>query len=339
MEASEGQDSRLVWYISIMRYRKVGRTGYEVSEVGYGAWGIGGQLWGGADDVRSMRALHQAADLGLNFIDTALAYGNGRSEKLISRLLKERGERIYVATKVPPKNKFWPARGKIEEAFPSDHLLECIDRSLTNLRLERIDLIQLHVWHPAWLESGDWYETLGELKQQGKIAHWGVSVTDHRPDSALELVSSGKIDTVQVIYNIFDQSAERRLLPLCLEKQVGVIARAPLDEGALTGEVTPDTRFSRKDWRNLYFGGDRKLQVFRRARKLTALLDEETQTLPELALKFCLHHPAVSTVIPGMRSVEHVDANLAVSDQVSLSEEILQELRSHRWDKDFYQRP
>ena len=321
-----------------MRYRRMGRAGYEVSEVGYGAWGIGGQLWGGADDARSMRALHRAADLGLNFIDTALTYGNGRSEKLISRLLEERGERIYVGTKVPPKNKFWPARGKIEEAFPRDHLLECIDGSLTNLRLERIDLVQLHVWHPSWLESGDWHETLGELKRQGKIAHWGVSVTDHRPDSALELVSSGKTDTVQVIYNIFDQSAERKLLPFCLEKQVGVIARVPLDEGALTGEVTPDTKFPKKDWRNLYFGGDRKLQVFHRVRKLSALLDEETQTLPELALKFCLHHAAVSTVIPGMRSVEHVDTNLAVSGQVPLSEEILQELRSQRWGKDFYRR-
>ena len=225
-----------------------------------------------------------------------------------------------------------------QEVFPHHHLVECIEESLRNLRSERIDLIQLHVWHPEWLNEGDWHETLTGLKRQGKIAHWGISVTDHRPDSALGIVNSGKIDTVQVIYNIFDQSAGRNLFPLCLEKQVGVIVRVPLDEGALTGEITPDTHFPRKDWRNLYFRGDRKSQVFQRVQKLSALLGGKTDTLPQLALKFCLHHPAVSTVIPGMRSIKHVDANLPVSGQVALPDKTLQQLRSHGWDKDFYRR-
>lgn len=319
-----------------MRYRQLGRTGYNVSEIGYGAWGIGKQMWVGADDKESLRALHQAVDRGLNFIDTALAYGDGYSENLVGRFVKERKERIYVATKVPPKNNIWPARGTLDEVFPPDYVTKCAETSLRNLKFEPIDLLQLHVWDPGWLKDDSWYAALRKLKDQGKVTFFGISINDHEPGSALELVRSGKIDSVQVIYNIFDQSPEDELFPLCQEKNVGVIARVPFDEGALTGHITPETKFPKKDWRNYYFKGDRKQQVSERVEKLKALLDGEARTLPELALKFCLSHPAVSTVIPGMRTAAHVESNVSVSEAPRLSPAMVQELRAHRWEKNFY---
>ena len=319
-----------------MRYRKLARTGYEVSEIGYGAWGIGKHLWIGAEDSESLRALHRAVDQGVNFIDTALAYGDGHSERLVSQILREREERIYVATKVPPKNGSWPARGTLEEAFPAPYIIQCAERSLRNLGVEAIDLLQLHVWDPSWIEDSQWYDALKELQAEGKIVRLGISINDHQPNSALELVQSGKIDTVQVIYNIFDQACEDQLLSLCLEKDVGVIARVPFDEGALTGNLTPETKFPKKDWRNFYFKGDRKRQVHERVQALSELLGGEIPTLPNLALRFCLHHEAVSTVIPGMRSVEHVEANVSASDGTALSEQMIGNLRKHRWDKNFY---
>lgn len=319
-----------------MQYRRLGRTGYEVSEVGYGAWGIGRQLWVGAEDRESMRALHVAADAGLNFIDTALAYGNGHSEKLIGQFLRERTEQIFIATKVPPKNKIWPARGTLEEVFPRHHILNCAEMSLKNLGVEKIDLLQLHVWEASWIHEEQWYETQKELQHQGKIAHFGLSLNDHQPDSGLEVVQAGRVDTVQVIYNIFDQSPGDRLIPLCEKQNVGVIARVPFDEGSLTGSITPETVFPRKDWRNLYFQGDRKRQVWERVQKLQELLGAEAPTLPELALKFCLDPSGVSTVIPGMRSSKHVQANLAVSGRPPLSRQLMERLREHRWERNFY---
>ncbi len=319
-----------------MRYRRLGKTGYKVAEIGYGAWGIGKQMWGGGDDAQSLKALHEAVDRGLNFIDTALAYGDGHSERLIGGFLKARPERIYVATKIPPKNFRWPAQGSLDEVFPSRHIVESTHQSLANLGVECIDLVQLHVWDDHWLERDDWFETLSKLKQEGKIAHFGVSVNDHSPESALKLVASQKTATVQVIYNIFDQSPEKDLFPLCRERDVGVIVRVPFDEGALTGAITPETTFPKRDWRNAYFKDDRKEQVQRRVGELGKLLGAEAASLPELALKFCLHHPAVSTVIPGMRRPAHVKSNTAVSDQAPLSGQLLDELREHAWEKNFY---
>ena len=319
-----------------MEYRRLGSTGYKVSAIGFGAWGIGRRLWVGAEDSESLRALHRSADLGLNFIDTALGYGNGHSERLIGQFLGERKERIYLATKVPPENLSWPARGTLEEAFSREHIVKCVESSLNNLKVERIDLLQLHVWDSSWFKEDQWYQTLEGLKIAGKVACIGVSVNDHQPDSVLELINSGRIDTVQVIYNIFDQSPEDKLLPLCLKKQVGVIARVPFDEGALTGAITPQTSFPKKDWRNFYFKDNRKNQVFDRVVQLKNLLGEEAETLAELALKFCLYHPAVNAVIPGMRSADHVESNLAVADQAPLSKNMINRLRMHRWEKNFY---
>jgi len=318
--------------------RPLGRTGLQVSEVGYGAWGIGASQWIGARDDESLRALHRAVDLGVNFIDTALAYGDGHSETLVGRLLRERRETVYVATKVPPRNAVWPApRGvPVSENYPAAHIATSAERSLRHLGVERIDLLQLHTWLDDYLDQDGWRDALLGLKRQGKVRALGISVNDHDPGSALRAVASGLFDTVQVIYNVFDQSPEERLFPLCLEHGVGVLARVPFDEGGLTGTITPETTFPRGDWRNGYFKGDRKREVWERAEALKKLLGEEARTLPELALRFCLAHEAVSTVIPGMRRLASVEANVAVSDGRRLTPEMRAALRQHAWSRNFY---
>jgi aryl-alcohol dehydrogenase-like predicted oxidoreductase len=321
-----------------VRYRRLGRTGIEVSEIGYGAWGIGGSQWGGADDDESIQALHRAIDLGLNFIDTALAYGQGRSERLVGQVVRERPERIYVATKVPPKNLTWPAPPGIpvEEAFPADHIKACAELSLANLGLERIDLLQLHVWSDEWVDQGDWREAVDELRAAGKIGFFGVSINDHQPSNGVRLVQSGAADTVQVIYNVFDQSPEDELFPACREHDVGVIARVPLDEGGLTGRIGPDTEFAEGDFRENYFRGDRKREVQERVRAIAADLGISEDELAEVALRFVLSDPTVSTVIPGMRSLRNVERNVAVSDRDGLPDDWREKLRAHRWVRDFY---
>ena len=319
-----------------MHYRTLGRTGYRISEIGYGTWGIGRGIWVGGDDRESLRALHEAIERGVNFIDTAPIYGKGRSERLIGKLLEERREQIYVATKVTPRNRLWPGQGPLREAFPREHILRSAESSRRNLKVDTISVLQLHVWDPSWLEEDEWYETLLELQAWGHVAHFGVSVNNHQADSVLDLVQSERVDTVQVIYNIFDQSAAERLLPLCEGKGVGVIVRVPLDEGALTGEITPDTAFSRRDWRNFYFRDNRKEMVLDRVHQLGKLLGTQAKTLPELALKFSLEPQAVSTVIVGMRSRKHVRENVAVSGRPPLSPEIARRLREYGWEKNFY---
>jgi aryl-alcohol dehydrogenase-like predicted oxidoreductase len=309
-----------------------------VSEIGYGAWGIGASQWIGAQDDESLRALHRAVDLGVNFVDTALAYGGGHSERLVGRLARERPETVYVATKVPPRNLVWPApRGvPVAENYPADHIVRSAETSLRNLGVERIDLLQLHTWRDEYLDQDGWRDALFGLKEQGKVRAVGISVNDHDPGSALRAVESGLFDTVQVIYNIFDQTPGERLLPLCREKGVGVLARVPFDEGGLTGTITPETTFPDGDWRHLYFAGERKRQVFERNQALKGLLGAEAKTLPELALRFCLAHDAVSTVIPGMRRVSSVEANAAVSDGRALSPALRAELARHAWVRNFY---
>jgi aryl-alcohol dehydrogenase-like predicted oxidoreductase len=319
-----------------MKYRRLGRTQLKVSELGFGAWGIGKSMWKGSQDEESLRALHTAIDLGVNFIDTALVYGKGHSEKLIGQVLRESNERIHVATKIPPKNYKWPASGSLAEVFPRNHIVGSAERSLENLKIERIDLLQLHVWNSDWFCEDEWYATLCQLRDSGKISYFGVSINDHEPDTALELVGSGKVDTVQVIFNIFDQSPKDHLFSACAESNVGIIVRVPFDEGSLTGKITPSTSFPKGDWRNLYFAGDRKRRVYERVARLEALLGDEAETLPDLALKYCLHPNVVSTVIPGMRTVEHVVTNAAVSNTPDLSNETLEKLREHRWDRNFY---
>ena len=309
-----------------------------MSEVSYGAWGVGGLQWLGRTDAEARRALRRSIELGLNFIDTALAYGDGHSERLVGEVVRDAGTRVRIASKVPPKNQRWPARRGIgiDEVFPYDYVIACTEQSLRNLSLEALDLQQLHVWNPEWLDRDDWRRAFRDLQESGKVRAVGVSINDHDPDSALELVRSGLIDVVQVIYNIFDQTPERHLLPLARQMDVGVIGRVPFDEGALAGAVDSATVFDPADFRAEYFAGDRKRQVAERVVALRRDLAGTPGTLPEIALRFCISHEAVSTVIPGMRTVRHVESNLAVSDAGPLDGPTLDILRRHAWAKNFY---
>ena len=311
-----------------------------VSEIGFGAWGIGKGMWIGAEDDESLRALRRAVERGVNFIDTALAYGPGHSERLVGRLVRERKETLYVATKVPPKNSTWPAARGVpaSEVFPAAYLTRCAEESLNNLGLDRIDLLQLHVWRDEYLddETAGWQDALRRLRESGRVRFVGISVNDHDPASAMRAVASGIFDTVQVIYNVFDQSPAAAFFPACRRHDVGVVARVPFDEGGLTGSITPETKFPSGDFRNQYFKGARRRQVWERAEALKKLLDAEAKTLAELALRFCLSQDAVSTVIPGMRRMASVDANTAVSDGRRLSPALLAKLEGHAWPRNFY---
>ena len=321
-----------------MKYRRLGRTGFEISEIGYGAWGIGGKQWLGGNDDESLAAVRRAIELGLNFIDTALAYGDGHSEQLVGQLVREAPGKVYVATKVPPKNQLWPARPgvAIDQVFPYDYVIQSTEDSLRNLKMETVDLQQLHVWNPEWIASDEWRRALEDLKRSGKVRAVGVSINDHQPDSALELIETGVIDTVQVIYNIFDQTPERNLYPLCQKHDIGVLARCPLDEGSLTGAVTEETEFVRGEFRAFYFRGDRKKQVVEHVAPLKKDLEGVPGTLAEIALRFCISQPAVSSVIPGMRKVRNVESSLGISEKGPLPAPVLEVLRRHAWNKNFY---
>jgi aryl-alcohol dehydrogenase-like predicted oxidoreductase len=319
--------------------RRLGRTGYEVTEIGFGAWGLGGNMWLGVDDAEGKEALRTALDLGVTFLDTALVYGEGHSERLIGEVLRERkSDGIVVATKIPPMDYGWPGKKEtpLAKTFPRAWVIECVERSLRNLGAGELQVVQFHVWHDAWLEADEWpvvRDTLALLKKEGKVLHWGVSVNSHHPETAFKLLSDPLIETVQAIYNIYDRSPERGLLELVREKDLGFIVRVPFDEGALTGAIGPSTEFPKGDWRNRYFEGDRKREVAERAERLKGLLGEEAESLSELALRFCLQRPEVATVIPGMRRAAHARANVAVSDGKKLSAGMLEGLEPFAWDK------
>ncbi|ADI15379.1 aldo/keto reductase [Truepera radiovictrix] len=319
-----------------MHYRQLGKTGIRVSEIGFGAWGIGGG-WGERDDTAALAALERALEEGITFIDTALGYGEGHSERLIGQVVGGSDREVVIATKVPPKNRLWPARKgtTLAETFPKDYVLACTDQSLQNLGKEQVDVLQFHVWDDAWAHEAAWRETVEELKRSGRIRAFGLSLNDHEPENALAALETGLVDTVQVIYNIFDQTPAERLFPACERLGVGVIVRVPLDEGGLTGAITPETTFEEGDWRASYFAGERKAQVYERTQAL-AFLTEDGATLAEAALRFTLSHPAVSTVIPGMRSPARVAQNAAVSDGRLLSPEVLARLKDHAWPRNFY---
>jgi aryl-alcohol dehydrogenase-like predicted oxidoreductase len=321
-----------------MNQRPLGRTGLQVSEIGYGAWGIGQTMWLGAQDDDSMRALNRAADLGVTFFDTALAYGDGHSESLVGALVRDRDESLAVATKIPPKNKIWPAPDGIDpdEAFPADYVVECTERSLRNLGLDTIDLQQFHVWSDEWVGRGSWLDAIEQLKSDGRIRAFGVSINDHQPANALKLIESGNVDAVQVIYNVFDQSPEDELLPACAEHGIGVLARVPFDEGSLTGAIDADTEFPEGDFREHYFRDGRKAEVGEHVQAILDDLGIEREQLPEVALRYILSHPAVSTVIPGMRSVRNVERNAALGDGRGLPDEQVSALKRHRWERNFY---
>jgi aryl-alcohol dehydrogenase-like predicted oxidoreductase len=323
-------------------HRPFGRTGISVSEIGFGGWGIGKSMWGPTDDHESMRALRAALDGGVDYFDTAYAYGHGHSERLIARLFKEAGRRATVSTKVPPKNMEWPGhrRARLSHVFPPEWLRLCVERSLRNLGGDALQVAQLHVWHDDWLKDPLWpevAETMAALKKEGKVLHWGVSLNNDDPDSGLELIRSGAVEVVQVLFNMFDQRAADRLLPLCRERGIAVIARCPFDEGGLTGTLTRETRFQPEDFRSHYFGGERLIETCARAEALTrAVIGAKAETLAAAALKYCLSFDAVSVVIPGMRRVQHVTFNVRAADGSYFDAKELAEIAKHRWIRDFY---
>ncbi len=316
-----------------MNYRTFGRTGWQVSEIGYGMWGMGG--WTGSDDQESIKSLELAVELGCNFYDTAYAYGEGHSEQLLGHLCKAHGgKRLYTATKIPPKNRIWPSRRgfKLEEVFPPDYIKEMTDKSLANIGVETIDLIQFHVWEDAWAHDERWQRAVDDLKREGLIKAFGISINRWEPTNVVKALRTGLVDAVQVVHNIFDQAPEDELFPLCQELKIAVISRVPFDEGSLTGHLSADATFPSGDWRSLYFKGENLRETIARVESLKKAVPAG-MTLPELALRYILEHPAVTTTIPGMRRASHVEKNLAVSDGRRLSAPVVQELRKHRWDR------
>lgn len=320
-----------------MNYRRFGRLGWNVSDVGYGMWGIAGGEggWTGASDGHGMEALHAAIEQGCNFFDTAWIYGRGHSEVMLGRAVREHpGKQIYIATKVPPKNREWPSRrgDKIENIFPPEHIREYVERSLQGLSVSCIDLLQFHVWEDAWALDESWKTVVADLKREGLIKGIGISVNRWEPENVIGTIETGLIDAVQVIYNIFDQAPEDKLFPICKQWDTAIIARVPFDEGSLTGTLTVDSSWPQGDWRNSYFVPENLIPTVERVEKLKNILPDNI-SMAELALCFILANPSVSTVIPGMRSVRHVDANIACSDKAALAGSMLQILRQHRWDR------
>lgn len=314
-----------------MIYRRLGRTGWQVSEVGYGMWGL--VAWTGTDAEEVQRALRQAVALGCNFFDTAWAYGAGKSEAILGQLVREFPDRkLYTATKIPPKNKKWPSRREysLEDCFPPDHVEQFVTDSLKNAGLSSFDLVQLHTWEDGWLQDDRWISKLSDLKSQGLFHAIGISLNRWEPWNGIAAVKSGLVDCIQVIYNIFDQNPQDELFPACRAHDVGVIARVPFDEGTLTGALSNSSTWPQDDWRSSYFTPENLKSSVERADALRPLIPEGA-TMAEMALRFVLSEATVSTVIPGMRSVRHVEGNIAASDAGPLSDELLKKLATHRW--------
>jgi aryl-alcohol dehydrogenase-like predicted oxidoreductase len=319
-----------------MRYRTFGRTGWQVSEVGYGMWGMAG--WTGSDDELSLRALERAFALGCNFFDTAWAYGAGKSEQLLGQALKKRGPHsdpiVRVATKIPPKNMKWPGKAEypIADTYPPTHIREYTEKSLQNLGLDTVDLQQFHVWNDAWVADEGWQRAVDDLKRQRLIRAFGISVNRWEATNVLRALDTGLVDSVQVVYNVFDQAPEDELFPYCQQHGIAIIARVPFDEGSLTGTLAADSKWPDGDFRNLYFNPEQLASTLPRVDRLRPLVPEGMD-LPELALRFILEHPAVSTTIPGMRQPRNVERNLAVSDGTRLPPRLQAALKTHRWDR------
>lgn len=316
-----------------MKYRKLGRTGFDVSEIAHGLWGMSG--WTGSEDRESLQALQTAVDLGCNFFDTAWAYGEGKSDGLMGQILaRNQGKRLYAASKIPPLNQKWPAsaKDKYKDVFPAAHVFKYAELIRGKLGVDSIDLLQFHVWDDSWTDEPEFRQTVEKLKKDGLIRSFGLSINRWQPENGLKALRTGLVDVVQVIYNIFDQAPEDELFPLCRELNIGVIARVPLDEGSLGGKMTLETKFPAGDWRATYFGPANLAKTMARVEKLKSAIPPPI-TLPEMALRFVLSNPTVSTTIIGMRKLDHVRQNIALSDAGPLPVSLLQTLKSHRWDR------
>lgn len=317
-----------------MKYRRLGRTNWDVSEIGYGMWGLAS--WSGSDRDEIMASLQLAVDRGCNFFDTAWGYGAGKSEAILGELVRaNKGKKLYTATKIPPKNWQWPSKREytLDDCFPPDHIQEYVESSLKNAGINSFDVMQFHTWEDSWLDDDRGIKKMMQLKEQGLFKAIGISINRWEPWNGVRAVKSGLIDTVQVIYNIFDQNPKDELFPACREMNVGVIARVPFDEGTLTGNLTKDSRWPEGDWRNTYFVPENLNASVDRANALKPLLPKG-MTMSEMALRFILGEPTVGTIIPGMRKLKHAESNLSTSDAVRLDPELMKELEKHRWDRE-----
>ena len=325
-----------------MKYRKFRKLNWNVSEIGFGAWAIGGDMWGPQSDDESIKALHRAIDLGVNFIDTAQGYGGGHSEEIIGKVVKERSEEIYIATKVPPKGYApWPPPDNYDSriSFPGDYIIEECEKSLKRFQRDYIDIYQFHTWASAFNVRDEWFEAMSRLKEQGKIRAIGVSVPDTTPDAVLASLVNGRVDAVQVIYNIFEQYPQFNLLPIAEQTGTGIIVRVPFDEGSLTGKFTLQTTFHERDVRKNYFRGNNLPAVIKKVKEIEKFKNSKSHidwSMPEYALRFCLSHSAVSTVIPGIRTVKQAEMNTQVSDGILLGSDEIDELKRFYWRKDFW---
>lgn len=316
-----------------MEKRIFGKTQWEISEIGYGMWGLAG--WTGSDQDEVSKSLELSVELGCNFFDTAWGYGAGLSEQILGDLLKRHAsKKLYAATKIPPKNFIWPSKShfKLEDCFPAEHIIEYTEKSLKNLGVEQIDLQQFHVWEDAWADHDEWKQAIEKLTQEGKVAHWGISVNRWEPNNCLASLRTNLFSSVQVIYNIFDQNPEDQLFPLCKELNIGVIARVPFDEGSLTGLLTKETVFPADDWRSTYFVPENLNSSVDHADALKSIVPSHMD-MPEMALRFILSNPDVGTIIPGMRKIKHVRSNIASSDGKGLEKSLMEKLKQHRWER------
>jgi aryl-alcohol dehydrogenase-like predicted oxidoreductase len=316
-----------------MKFRKLGRTGFDVSDIAHGLWGVSG--WTGSDDAESLAAMQSAIGFGCNFFDTAWAYGEGKSDGLLGEILtRNKSKRLYCASKIPPLNGKWPAlpRYKYSDVFPHAHVFQYAKLIREKLCVDSIDLLQFHVWDDSWTAESEFRETVEKLKHDGLIRFFGLSLNRWQPDNGIAAIRTGLVDAVQVIYNIFDQSPEDNLFPVCKELNIGVIARVPLDEGSLGGKMTLETKFPPSDWRARYFGPKNLPETIARVEAVKTIVPAG-MTLPEMSLRFILSNPVVSTTIVGMRKSIHVKENIATSDAGALDPNLLQVLKTHRWDR------
>ncbi|HEX7621822.1 MAG TPA: aldo/keto reductase [Anaerolineales bacterium] len=317
-----------------MEYRKLGKTNIPVSEIGHGLWGMGD--WRDADDKESLKTLQLSLEMGCNFFDSAWSYGSGHSDKLLGKLIKDNPEaKIIAASKIPPKNLKWPGKSedKLKDVFPRQHVIDYTEKILEGIGTDYIDLLQFHVWDDSWSDNDDWKQTISDLKSKNLIRFFGLSLNRWEPWNGMKAIQTGLVDAVQVIYNIFDQAPEDKLFPLCKKMNIGVIARVPLDEGGLSGKLTADTHFPVDDWRSRYFGPENLNPTVARADAVKELLPAN-MNLPEMALRFILVNNIVSTTIVGMRTLNHLQEDLRVSDGMGLSKELIVKMRAHRWDRE-----
>jgi aryl-alcohol dehydrogenase-like predicted oxidoreductase len=323
-----------------MQYRTFGRTGWQVSEIAFGAWQLGGD-WGAADDEASIDTLLYAFEQGINFVDTAELYGRGHSETVIGQALRRWNDsKIYVATKAQPT--VWPDPdddgAQMSGRYPEWHLRANVENSLRRLGVERIDLFQLHAWIASGVQSLDWLETLNALRIEGKIDQIGVSIRDFRPQDGVDLAALGLVASQQVIFNLFEQTPASELFPAGQASQTAFIARVPLDSGSLVGHWTADTyaQWVPGSVPFQMFQGDRFALTLQRVQGLKELCAPYYPTLAEAAMRYALANQAVSTVIPGMTNRAEVDMNVAYSDGGQFPSELADALPPHAWVRNYY---